>query len=363
MLAEISQSERALNALGSIPRCHLASLPTPLEPLSALSEELGVNLFVKRDDLTGLAMGGNKARKLEFIMADVVAQGADCVITWAGMQSNWCRQLAAAACKQGVRPVLVLFKRAGRPSERDGNVLLDLIYGAAIHVVERTQQEILEYSGVREVIDEIAERERRSGYRPYIAPIGGSRVECSMTRPLGAMAYAAAMHELLEQAREMHLKIDSIVFATGSGGMHAGLLAAAKLMADGPRAIGVSVSESRESMRGCVMSIVEHTLAGLCINGERPTVTMEDVIVFDEYIREGYGMLNPETSQILCRIARLEGLLLDPVYTGKAMIGLIDLASKRYFRRGENVVFLHTGGLPALFSYGNLLLQQIGGAL
>src|SRR5579864_2289368 len=235
--------------LDSLPRRRIANLPTPLERLEKLSAALGVNLLIKRDDLTGLAFGGNKARKLDFLMADVLEQGARSVITWAGIQSNWCRQLAAACCSLGIRPVLLLFKRRGLPSELDGNLLLDLIYDAEIHVVELDpSRKMMEFGGVSDLILDLADREMRAGRKPYIAPIGASLTEGSMVRPLGALAYLSAFLEILCQAEILGTRVDALVFATGSGSTHAGLLAGAQLLSPRTRIVGISVSESREDM-------------------------------------------------------------------------------------------------------------------
>ncbi|MCA1600669.1 MAG: pyridoxal-phosphate dependent enzyme [Acidobacteria bacterium] len=292
----ILAKESLKNLVDEFPRCSLCHLPTPFERMANLSRELGgVNLFIKRDDQTGLAFGGNKSRKLDFIMADVLEQKADCVITWGGMQSNWCRQTAAAARRLGVKPILILFKRASLPTEYDGNLLLDSILGADIRTIELAQgQSFMEIRAVEEILKTIVEEERRAGQHPYIAPIGGTFLEGSMSRPLGAISYVNALIELAEQAEAQDVRIDYLVHATGSGSTQAGLI------------------------------------------------------------------VNHETTRALRLAAETEGILLDPVYTGKAMAGLVALAQQGYFEKGANVVFLHTGGAPALFPYREKILHYMG---
>jgi D-cysteine desulfhydrase family pyridoxal phosphate-dependent enzyme len=313
---------------------------------------------MKRDDQTGLAFGGNKARKLEFIMADVLDSGADSIVTWAGVQSNWCRQVAAASARVGKRAVLILLKRPGLPAEEDGNLLLDRILDADVRIVESSgEKSSLELENVREFVDPIMEEERAAGRVAYLAPIGGSLLEGSMDRPLGAMGYLVAFAELLEQSRARGFTPKTVVLATGSAGTQAGLLAGAKLLSHETRIVGISVSGAAETISRYVKNIAEALLAEVGAGAE---VAAEDVIVFDDYVGEGYGILNQHVSDAVGLLAREEGVLLDPVYTGKAMSGLLDLAAKGYFN-GEEVVFLHTGGTPALFPYRTGLLADLRG--
>lgn len=344
--------------MDAFPRVALANLPTPLEKLPNLSRELNVNLYIKRDDQTGLAMGGNKSRKLEFIIADALAQRADSIITWAGAQSNWCRQLAAAARRVGMEPYLVIFKRPGLPAEEDGNLLLDGILGADITIFELEKgAPIGRLEEVRKYVDVVARRLRENGRKPYLAPIGGSRLEGSMHRPWGAIGYVNAMIELSEQAATRGIAIDHLVLATSSGGTHAGLLAGARLL-DSPTAIlGVSMSETREEIARVVGDIGSRTLSEFA--GTGPSKGIGEVTVLDDYTGGGYGVLNAQIVQAIGLVAKKEGILLDPVYTGKAMAGLVDLCRKAYFRPTENVVFLHTGGTPALFPYRHEILEYL----
>jgi D-cysteine desulfhydrase family pyridoxal phosphate-dependent enzyme len=350
------------DALGSrlqrFPRVPLAHLPTPLEELGVLSTLLApLSLYMKRDDQTGLAFGGNKARKLEFIMADVMAQGANTVVTWAGVQSNWCRQVAAAAARTGTRAVLVLLKKPGAPVAEDGNLLLDRFFGAEVRIVEPAGEKgFLELKHVRAVLDPVVEEEGRAGRSVYLAPVGGSLLEGSMLRPLGSLGYVVAFMELLEQARARGFTPGTVILASGSAGTQAGLLVGAKLLSPETRIVGISVAGSAADVSRYVRVIAEATLAEL---GETPFVADDEVIVLDEYLAEGYGVLNQPVSDAIGLLARREGILLDPVYTGKAMAGLLDLAGKGFFRGDEHVVFLHTGGTPALFPYREGILGHL----
>jgi L-cysteate sulfo-lyase len=343
--------------LSRFPRVALAHLPTPLERLDSLSERLGgLSLYIKRDDQTGLAFGGNKARKLEFIMADVMEEGADSVVTWAGVQSNWCRQVAASAARLGKRAVLVLLKRPGLPAEEDGNLLIDRVFNADVRIIEASGEEgFLELKNVRGFVDPIIAEEEAAGRKVYLAPVGGSLLEGSMKRPLGALGYVAAFAELLEQARAQGFTPDTVVLATGSAGTQAGLLAGARLLSPNTRIVGVSVAGSAEDISRYVKNIADEVLDDL---GEGGGVPDPEVIVLDDYLGEGYGILNSAITDAIGLLAREEAILLDPVYTGKAMAGLLDLAGKGYFGE-EKVVFLHTGGTPALFPYRDGLLEAL----
>jgi L-cysteate sulfo-lyase len=338
----LTPSELA-SRLETFPRVLLAHLPTPLEALPRLSERFpGASFFLKRDDQTGLAFGGNKARKLEFILGDVKARGADSLVTWAGVQSNWCRQVAAAAARMDIRSVLVLLKKPGMPLGEDGNLLLDRILGAEVRVVEATgSKSFLELENVRNHVGPVVEGERKRGRRPYLAPVGGSLMEGDMTRPLGALGYVLGFMELFEQAREQGLTLGTVVLATGSAGTQAGLLV---------------VAAPSAAITAYVRTIANATLAEL---GEEISVDEEEVIVTDDYLGEGYGIINQAVVNAVGFLAREEGVLLDPVYTGKAMAGTMDLAAKGFFPSGEQVVFLHTGGTPALFPYRGDILENL----
>jgi D-cysteine desulfhydrase family pyridoxal phosphate-dependent enzyme len=317
----------------------------------------GTSVFLKRDDQTGLAFGGNKARKLEFIMADAMAKGTDSVVTWAGVQSNWCRQVAASAARIGKKAVLVLLKRPGLPAAEDGNLLIDRVFKAEVRLVEASGEKgFLQFENVREFVQPILDEEEAEGRSSYLAPIGGSLLEGSMEKPLGALGYVAAFAELLEQTRAQGFSPDSVVLATGSAGTQAGLLAGAKLLSPETRIVGISVAGSSTDISGYVHGIAQAVLDEI---GDGEMVSEGEVVVLDEYLGEGYGILNQPIVDAMGLVAREEGILLDPVYTGKAMAGFLDLAGKEYFGE-EHVVFLHTGGTPALFPYRDGILKALG---
>jgi len=332
----------------------LAHLPTPMERMRTLSSGLnGPTLYIKRDDQTGLAFGGNKARKLEFVIADALMKKSDVIITWAGIQSNWCRQTAAAARAFGINPILVLFKRPEAPAGYDGNLLLDFILDADIRIIKPKEDEEI---NTEEIINRIAEDEREKGNNPYIVPVGGSRVGGSMVEPLGAISYTKAFLEIYREAKKKKIRISHIILATGSGGTQAGLIVGAKALGTSIEIVGISVSREKASVKENVSTIANDTAETL---GLRMTFSPDEVVVFDEYLGEGYGILNQEIADAIRLIAKKEGIILDPVYTGKAMAGMLDLVKKGYLTKGDGVVFLHTGGTPALFVYKEELLKLL----
>lgn len=321
--------------IGKLPRARLANLPTPLEEMPTLTKRLGgPRLLIKRDDETGLGFGGNKTRKLEFIMAEAKYKGADVIVTGAGFQSNWCTQAAAAARKLGME--IVLIKRGPKdeyePEEYDGNHLLHFILGADIRI--RTPEHILKF-------EDIAEELRKKGHTPYVIPHTGST-------PQGAVGYANAMLELLSQANQRGVRIDYIVHATGSGGTQAGLVLGAKALNTGIEVLGILVNGAKNGMAKRVSDLAGESARLL---GMDLSVKPEEVTVFDQYVGKGYEVINEEVVEAIKLVAETEGIFLDPVYTGKAMAGLIDLVRKGHFTEKDAVVFLHTGGTPALFPY------------
>jgi len=232
--------------ISAFPRKDLIHRPTPLRRLHRLTQELGgPEIWIKRDDLTGLAFGGNKSRKLEFIIPDALNKGADTIITWASVQSNWCMQTAAAARSVGLHPILLLFKTSDHAVEYDGNLLLDYILGADVRIQEAEKGKIVSEEYVRKIIEEVAEEVKRSGHKPYIVSVGGSMPGWSMDKPLGAIAYAEAFFEMLDQAASAGAGITHIVHATGSGSTQAGLIAGAKAAPAKIRVLGISVSEGK----------------------------------------------------------------------------------------------------------------------
>ncbi len=318
----------------SLPRVSLAQLPTPVHPLPRLSAALGIELSVKRDDQTGLALGGNKARKLELLVGQALAEGADTLITGGAAQSNHCRQTAAAAARCGLRCVLVLAGAAQPP--RTGNLLLDELLGAE-----------LVFAGERErdaVMAEVEEHERASGRRPFLIPYGGSS-------GVGATAYALALEELAGQG--LAAAFDRVVFATSSGGTQAGLLLGAALLGFRGALHGVSVDLAAPELAARVAALAGEAAAGL---GLERRFTAGEVRVDDRFRGAGYGVCGDAERDAIRRFARLEGLLLDPVYTGRAAAGLLALAASGELARGERVLFWHTGGAPALWAYADDLV-------
>jgi L-cysteate sulfo-lyase len=290
----------------------------------------GPRLHIKRDDLTGLAGGGNKTRKLEFLVADALARGADTLITIGAVQSNHCRQTAAAAAKTGLRCILVL--RGHPPAEPAGNLLLNQLLGAEIR-----------WSGERareEVMEEVTVAEMAAGRKPYPIPLGGSN-------PLGAAAFAAAIGELVEQTSG---QFDRIVFASSSGGTHAGMAAGAILSGFRGQVLGISIDEELVSLQNLVAGIATGIFRLL---GENRIMRPEDICANADYLGAGYAIMGPPEREAIELFARQEGIILDPVYTGRAAAGLIGLIRRGIIGREEKVLFWHTGGIPALWAYMN----------
>lgn len=341
-------------SINSFPKKNLIPLPTSLRKLENLSQELGgPEIFIKRDDLTGLAFGGNKSRKLEFIIQDVLDKKADVIITWASVQSNWCLQTSAAAQKFGIKPILLLFKTYELPEEYDGNLLLDYILDADIRIKEAGDRKIMREEDIQEILEEVVNEAKERGDTPYVAPIGGSMVDGSMEMPLGAVSYVNAFVEMLEQIGE-DTEVNYVIHASGSGGTQAGLAVGAKALTENTKVLGISVSEEKESFRQDVFTIAQDTVKALSLD---LSMERDDIIIFDEYLKEGYGILNKEVSDAIRLVAVKEGIFLDPVYTGKAMAALIDLVKKGYFKKEDKIVFFHTGGTAALFPNKHRLID------
>lgn len=317
--------------------CHL---PTPLEHAPGLEKWLGgPRLLLKRDDCTGFALGGNKGRKLEFIFAEAQAKGADTVLTAAGLQSNHCRQTAAAAARLGMEAHLLLLHMVQREDAayRDsGNVLLDRLFGATIHAGEPGLAPADQLAALAQTLE-------KAGRRPFVIEFGGST-------PLGAQGYLRAAEEILADAAAMGERVDHIVHASGSGGTQAGLVAGLAGRADAPKVHGISVLRTDE---GYIDDILAIALGAAALAG-RPAPTRADVRVAFEEVAPGYGEPNPATLEAMAAAARTEGLVLDPVYTGKGLAGLKRLVATGTIGPGETVVFLHTGGAPGLFAYPSL---------
>lgn len=322
--------------LTALPRTSLGFFPTPIHPLPNLSARLGgPALWVKRDDQTGLAAGGNKTRKLEYLVADALQQRADTLITVGAPQSNHARQTAAAAAKAGLKSALVL--RGSAPADRTGNILLDELVGAEIFWAGAQP--------VNEAAAEVAEILRTRGQRPYMIPLGGSN-------PIGAVGYVAATLELGEQAKASDLHFDAIVFATSSGGTQSGLALGAKLSGYANRVLGISVDHPADQLVPLLVDLANATAQRI---GAAVSFRAQDFEVNDRYLGGGYAVMGKAEREAIRLCAQTEGLLVDPVYTGRAMAGLIDLIRAGEFRAGQNVLFWHTGGTPALFAYAGEL--------
>lgn len=331
--------------LARFPRVSLAHLPTPLERLDRLSRELGgPEIWIKRDDCTGLSTGGNKTRKLEFLMAEALAAGADMVMTQGATQSNHARQTAAAAAKLGLACHILLEDRTGSNNPNyngNGNVLLDHLHGATT----------ARYAGGTDMqaqMEADAEPFRAAGRKVYLIPGGGSN-------PTGALGYVNCAFELLGQLNDRGLKVDHIVTATGSAGTQAGLVTGLCAMNAGIPLLGIGVRAPQEKQEANVFALAQATAEKLGCAG---VVRREDVRADCTYVGAGYGKPGADTIEAIRMFAELEGILLDPVYSGKGAAGLIDHIRKGRLKKGERVVFIHTGGAAALFGYDD----QLGGA-
>ena len=324
--------------LARFPRVALGHLPTPLEPMDRLSEHLGgPRLWVKRDDCTGLSSGGNKTRKLEFLMADAVQQGADTIITQGATQSNHARQTAAAAAKLGMDCHILLEDRTKSTDPTyalNGNVLLDRLHGATVSKRE-------DGADMNAEMATLAADLRQAGKTPYIIPGGGSN-------PIGALGYVNCARELTEQAAHAGLKIDALVHATGSSGTQAGLVAGLAALQSDIHLLGIGVRAPREKQESMVHDLARRTAEFM---GAGTQIDRDAVRANCDYVGPGYGLPTEGMIDALKLLARLEGLLFDPVYSGKGLDGLMDLIRSGYFDGMDNVVFLHTGGSAALFGY------------
>jgi L-cysteate sulfo-lyase len=324
--------------LARFPRIHLAHLPTPLERMDRLTAALGgPEIWIKRDDCTGLSTGGNKTRKLEFLMAEAQAQGADMVMTQGATQSNHARQTAAFAARLGMACHILLEDRTGSNDPNynaSGNVFLDDLHGA-------TREKRGPGLDMQAEMDAAAEKFRAEGRKVYVIPGGGST-------PVGALGYVNCAFEMLGQFNDRSLRVDHIVTATGSAGTQAGLITGLKAMHAGIPLLGFGVRAPQEVQEANVFKLAQATAE---LIGAPGCVARGDVVADTAYVGEGYGIPRADTIEAIEMFARLEGLLLDPVYSGKGAAGLIDYCRKGRFGKGERVVFLHTGGAAGLFGY------------
>jgi D-cysteine desulfhydrase len=330
--------------LAKFPRRRYTEGQTPIEKLARLSDALGgPAIYMKRDDLLGLAGGGNKTRKLEFLVADALARGADTLITCGAVQSNHCRLTLAAAVKEGLKCRLVLEERVAgsyNPEAGGNNFLYRLLGVEKIKVVPGGSDMARE---MQLVADELA----AEGRKAYIIPGGGSN-------SIGATGYVACAEEILGQLFEQALKIDRVVCASGSTGTHAGLVTGFYGNNSNIPVIGINVSRKKQVQEEMVYGLVQQTAAHVGIDSAIPR---DAILCFDEYVGPGYSLPTPQMVEAVRMLARLEGILMDPVYTGKAMAGLIDLVRKGYFNKEENILFVHTGGSPALYVYMKEILE------
>lgn len=333
--------EKALECqaeLKKFPRTKLAHLPTPLEYCPRLTEALGgVNIYVKRDDCTGLGTGGNKARKLEWLMGEAKKQGADYVMTQGATQSNHARQTAAAAAKLGMKCHILLEDRTGSKDvdyTENGNVLLDDLFGA-------TREKRGPGLNMNEELEAVAEEYRAKGHNVYTIVGGGSN-------EVGALGYVNCVYEMIQQFDEDDLDIDYICHATGSSGTQAGLVTGLAAAESDIKLLGFGVRAPKEKQEEMVYSLAERTAIKI---GKEGAVKRDDVVADSSYVGPGYGIPAESTIEAIRMFAELEGLLLDPVYSGKGAAGLIDYCRTGKFKKGDNVVFLHTGGNAALHGY------------
>jgi D-cysteine desulfhydrase family pyridoxal phosphate-dependent enzyme len=321
-----------------LPRVRLGHLPTPLHELPRLSRSLGgPRLFIKRDDQTGLAAGGNKTRKLEFSVGEALRQGADTLVTMGAVQSNHARQTAAAAAACGLRCVLVL--RGDAPPTATGNLLLDHLLGArVVFSGERSREQVAQ---------DVVAAETAAGHRPYLIPVGASD-------EVGAAGFLVALEELRSQLADLGVQPDRLVFASSSFGTQAGLCVGAAALGFEPQLVGIAIDSTREELRAGVAEIAARLARRV---GLEIAVAPRDVVGYDAYLGGGYGVLGDREREAIQLVARAEGILLDPVYTGRAMAGLIDLVRGGEFGPRETIVFWHTGGTPALHAYADELLR------
>jgi D-cysteine desulfhydrase family pyridoxal phosphate-dependent enzyme len=325
--------------IAHIDRVSIANIPSPIDRLDRLSNHLGgPQIHMKRDDYTGFALGGNKARKLEYLVADALKQGCDTLVTIGGVQSNHCRQTAAAAAKFGLSCHLVLTQGALDTDDfmNSGNVLLDRLTGCELHFVGNVQDKA---AALNAVCDQVAE----SGGKPYAVPLGGSSA-------LGSLGYVSAVAEMRDQTDLSQFK--AIVVTTGSAGTHAGLAAGLAAMEIGTAVIGFSCSGSAAVLQPKIAALVDEILA---LGGKTANTDPASIVINDGYIGPGYGHPTPGCIEAIRMCASLEGIYLDPVYTGKAMAGLIDQIRQGAFTADDKILFMHTGGSPALFGYRSAL--------
>ncbi len=336
--------------LASFPRARLAHLPTPLEPMDRVSKHLGgPRLWIKRDDCTGVSTGGNKVRKLEFVLADAVAKGADTVVTAGAWQSNHSRQTAAAAARLGLKCHLLLWNMTGfteRAYRQNGNILLDRLHDATIHELGGPDKEdVLTY--LNSEVDKHTQRLKAQGARPYAIPVGASN-------PIGALGYVECAREIVAQAKNLGIKIDAILHRSGSAGTQAGLVAGFAVSDAQIPVIGIGGGKAPKDLEELVFRMATETASLL---GKPSAVKRSSVVSIDPHFVQ-YGHLTREVADVIRLLARTEGILVDPAYTGPALVGMIELIRQGKFDRDSNIVFIHTGGIAALFGYVDSFTEE-----
>ena len=331
--------------LAQFPRRRYTEGFTPIEKLENFSKALGgPTIYIKRDDLLGLTSGGNKTRKLEFLMADALAQGADTILTCGAVQSNHCRLTLSAAVKEGLKCQLILEERVKdsyNPEASGNNFLFKLLGVEAVRVVPGGSNMLGE-------LEKLADELRAQGRKPYVIPGGGSNT-------IGALGYVSCAQEILTQTFEQGIKIDHIVTTSGSAGTHAGLLTGMIGNNANIPITGISVNRKKDAQTDAVFNLATATAQKLNLHNE---IKREDVVVYDNYVGAGYSIPTDAMVEAVELLAKTEGILLDPVYTGKAMSGLVDLIRQGKFQKEQNVLFIHTGGSPALYAYTDCFNQK-----
>ncbi|WP_432662423.1 D-cysteine desulfhydrase family protein [Wukongibacter baidiensis] len=315
-------------------RIEIANLPTRIEKLERLSQKLGgPDIFIKRDDQTGTEISGNKVRKLEFAVKEALDQGCDLLITCGGIQSNHARATAAVAARLGISSCLVL--RSNGEEDVEGNLFLDKVLGAQIRFI--TPEEYREKR--MEIMADIKEELSKEGYKPYIIPEGASN-------GIGTFGYFKAMEEIIQQEKDMGIKFDAVVIGVGSGGTYGGLFLANKIMKHEAKIYGVNVCDDAEHFKKQIQKVINESLSYI---DEPFEFTKDEINIIDGYVGRGYALSRPEEIEFIHELAKLEGVILDPVYTGKAMYGLVNEIKKGNLKEHKNILFIHTGGLYGLF--------------
>lgn len=320
----------------------LANLPTKIEKLEQLSKELNHDIYIKRDDQTGLELSGNKIRKLEFAVKEALDKGCDYLITCGGIQSNHARATATVAAKLGLGAYLVL--RGSEDNELEGNYFLDKLLGAKIRFVTSE-----EYSNNRmDIMEEIKNKLEKEGHKAYIIPEGASN-------GIGSLGYCKAMEEILRQEEELGVKFDAIAVAVGSGGTYAGLYYANHMNKNDSVIYGINVCNDADYFKGRVLELLKEIST---YTGEEVHVNKEDIDIVDGYVGKGYALSRQEEIDFIHKLAKEEGIILDPVYTGKAMYGLVEEIKKGRFDKHKSILFIHTGGIFGWNSFARSMLKE-----